>query len=220
MNVEAFSLYPTIIHRVRIPELNPYNDQLAEIAIQLAIEGSVSAGASGQTHHVGYQTKPTLFDRSEECFTKLKNYHSLALQEYLQTDIEFRRNFKNGRIPPFETVCWAYIQDEKQITSYVHHHGSSGVTALYYARAPGDLTGHQGCISFVDPRGAGITSLLGYPIPSETSFFKPEQGTMLLFPSWLQHRPMPMPSSKGWRVALGIDANFKYSLKSPPGSSS
>ena len=212
IRIEALCLYPTIIHRVKISALIPYNEELAEIAIRLAIAGDITKGGSKEAHHVAFQTKSILFERPEKCFTQLKHYHQLALREYLQTDTVYRKRFKNGALAPHETVCWAYVQNNKQVSSYVHHHGGFGVTALYYARAPKDLPGNQGSLSFVDPRGPGITSLLGSPLPSEASFLKPEEGTMLLFPSWLQHRPIPMPDAEGWRVAFGIDANFKFRL--------
>lgn len=210
MEIEAVKLYPTTIHKVRIPEMLPYHDQIYKIVMDLVLPGDIDKG--GARRHVGYQLKPVLFERTEECFLKLKQYHELALRIYLRTDSYYRNTFRNQEVPEHLSVCWPYVQNEQQLSSYVHHHGASGVNAIYYVKCPSNLEGHQGNISFVDPRGPGITSLLGCPIPSEGSFHRPEEGLMILFPSWLQHRPMPMISSPGWRVSLGIDTNFFYRL--------
>ena len=212
MEMQELTLYPTIIHKVKIPEMIPYNSQIVEIVQQLAVAGDTGSNEMRLGRHVAYQTKPVLFDRQEECFARLKQYHKTALRDYLQTDSGYCASFKNKGVPDNVTVCWAYIQNEKQISSYVHHHGSFGVNAIYYAKVPELLIENEGHICFADPRGAGISSLLGSPLPSENSFHKPEEGMMILFPSWLQHRPHPMPNSYGLRVSLGIDTNFQFHL--------
>lgn len=210
---EIFPIYPTLVLKAHIPELLPYNEQLAEIALGLVTSGDITNRENAEGHHVGMQTAAGLFERTEECFEKLKHFHRIGLQEYLQTDPLYKKKYANGEIPANRTVCWAYVQNEKQVSSYIHHHGASGVNALYYAKAPADLEGTQGCLSFADPRGGGITSLLGQPLPSENSFHKPQVGTMIFFPSWLQHRPHPMPASPGWRISFGIDTNFGFHLR-------
>lgn len=208
MEFEKHTLYPTIIYKARIPEMLPFHEEILGIVMSLVSQGDIDGGPV-QTH-VGYQTKPVLFERTEECFARLKHFHEVALKAYLRTDGMYMSIFKDQDVPDHRSVCWAYVQNEKQESSYIHHHGASGVSAVYYLKAPSGLEHNQGSISFIDPRGAGITSLLGCPDPSENSFHRPEEGTMILFPSWLQHRPLPMGNASGWRVSLGIDTNFMF----------
>jgi hypothetical protein len=35
---------------------------------------------------------------------------------------------------------------------------------------------------------------------------RPVEGQMLIFPSYLMHRPMPTPSAKEWRINICMDA--------------
>ena len=213
MEIELSPLYPTILLKASIPEMLPYHEQIVEIVMDLAVSGNIAKSENKDSQHMGYQTPASLFDRNEECFVRLKQAHQFLLKRYLQTDPSYRDQYKENQIPQNETVCWAYIQNEKQISSYVHHHGSFGISAVYYVRIPENLPGFQGTISFCDPRGPGIASLLGTPLPSENSFHLPREGMMFLFPSWLQHRPLPTSDSPGWRISLGIDSNFKFQLR-------
>jgi hypothetical protein len=213
MEIESFPLYPTVLFKASIPEMLPHHAQIVDIVMKLAVSGNISISENKDSAHMGYQTPASLFERNEECFLRLKQVHLILLKRYLQTDPVYCNQYKEHQIPENETVCWAYIQNEKQISSYVHHHGSFGVSAVYYVQMPEKLQGFQGSISFCDPRGPGITSLIGTPLPSENSFHRPQEGMMFLFPSWLQHRPLPTTDSPGWRISLGIDTNFKFQLR-------
>jgi len=90
---------------------------------------------------------------------------------------------------------WAII-NEKDGLNERHHHGNSAISAAYYVRAP------EGCgdIVFYDPRPAPIYS---HPIAkgpnslnAQVNSIKPQEGSLILFPSYLDHSVNPNISNK------------------------
>lgn len=82
--------------------------------------------------------------------------------------------------------CWAIING-KFASNLVHDHPNSLLSGVYYIKLPKD----SGGLFFHDPRVGAQRILPPYleftpwTMPSVT--YKPSEGTMIIFPSWLPH---------------------------------
>ena len=84
------------------------------------------------------------------------------------------------------TSMWAII-NKGGAANARHHHGNSTISAAYYVRAPENC----GDIVFYDPRPAPVYS---YPNSNEPNYLNaqvnsitPNEGGLVLFPSYLDH---------------------------------
>ncbi|MBP02451.1 MAG: hypothetical protein CMM25_06555 [Rhodospirillaceae bacterium] len=87
-----------------------------------------------------------------------------------------------------QITCWANVNGNGD-SNDVHNHPQSSWSGVYYVDTgtPRSLDGNSGQIYFLDPRsGAGMCQdpFQMYGMGRE---FKPENGQLLLFPSWLMH---------------------------------
>ena len=101
---------------------------------------------------------------------------------------------------------WAII-NEKGASNDRHHHGNSALSAAYYVRAPKDC----GDIVFYDPRPAPVFS---HPIAKKPNILNatvnsitPDEGLLVLFPSYLDHSVNPNLSSDQ-RIVISFNVNL------------
>ena len=101
---------------------------------------------------------------------------------------------------------WTII-NEKDGFNERHHHGNSSISAAYYVRAPEDC----GDIVFYDPRPAPIYS---HPISSkpnnlnaQINSITPQEGSLVLFPSYLDHSVNPNLSNKE-RIVISFNVSL------------
>ena len=101
---------------------------------------------------------------------------------------------------------WAII-NEKGASNERHHHGNSALSAAYYVRAPKDC----GDIVFYDPRPAPVFS---HPIAKKPNILNatvnsitPDEGLLVLFPSYLDHSVKPNLSSNQ-RIVISFNVNL------------
>jgi uncharacterized protein (TIGR02466 family) len=98
-----------------------------------------------------------------------------------------------------------------------HIHPSSFLSGVYYVRMP--LRG--GSIEFYDP--APARAMIGFPVraggsaTSSSVEFKPEEGMLLIFPSWLQHGVQPNRSSD-FRISISFNVAFRAKSRSRAGT--
>jgi uncharacterized protein (TIGR02466 family) len=99
--------------------------------------------------------------------------------------------------------CWAIVNGKLAANS-VHNHPNSLLSGVYYLQAPEN----SGVISFSDPRPAAhvlvppMTEFSPWTLPKIS--YKPQVGTMLLFPSWLLHS-VEMNLSSELRISLSFN---------------
>ena len=101
---------------------------------------------------------------------------------------------------------WAII-NEKGASNERHHHGNSALSAAYYVHAPKDC----GDIVFYDPRPAPVFS---HPIAKKPNILNatvnsitPDEGLLVLFPSYLDHSVKPNLSSDQ-RIVISFNINL------------
>lgn len=85
---------------------------------------------------------------------------------------------------------WAII-NEKGAFNERHHHGNSTLSCAYYVRAPQDC----GQILFYDPRPAPVFfhpySENSNTLNASVNSITPNEGTLVIFPSYLEHSVNP-----------------------------
>ena len=84
------------------------------------------------------------------------------------------------------TSMWAII-NKMGASNHKHQHGNSDLSAAYYVKAPLDC----GDIVFYDPRPAAVFKHPSCKSPNilnaTVNSIKPEEGLLVLFPSYLEH---------------------------------
>ena len=101
---------------------------------------------------------------------------------------------------------WAII-NERGASNERHHHGNSALSAAYYVSAPKDC----GNIVFYDPRPAPVFS---HPLAKKPNILNatinsitPNEGMLVLFPSYLEHSVKPNLSSSQ-RIVISFNVNL------------
>ena len=85
------------------------------------------------------------------------------------------------------TNMWAIINKDRAFNER-HHHGNSSLSAAYYVKAEKN----SGDIIFFDPRQANVfhhpTSKEANSLNCQVQSVTPKAGTLVLFPSYLEHK--------------------------------
>jgi len=104
------------------------------------------------------------------------------------------------------TNMWSII-NKKDSFNQKHQHGNSNISAAYYVAAPESC----GDIVFYDPRPAAVYS---HPISKSPNILnatinsiKPEEGLLVLFPSYLEHSVNPNLSGEK-RVVISFNISL------------
>ena len=108
------------------------------------------------------------------------------------------------------TGMWAVI-NKKNSSNAMHIHSNNYISAAYYVKAPIDC----GDIVFYDPRPAPIYS---HPIANKSNLLNaqvnaitPEEGSLIMFPSYLDHSVNQNLSNK---ERIVISFNIPISINS------
>ena len=105
------------------------------------------------------------------------------------------------------TNMWSIINEEGAFNQK-HHHSNSDISAAYYVSA------HDGCgdIVFYDPRPARVYKNPIAKSPNKLNAtinsVKPENGLLVLFPSYLEHSVNPNLSNKK-RVVISFNLSLE-----------
>ena len=93
------------------------------------------------------------------------------------------------------TSMWSIINN-KDAFNEKHHHGNSALSAAYYVKAEQNA----GNIVFYDPRQANVfhhpTSKQVNSVNAQVQSVTPKAGTLILFPSYLEHKVNPNLSNE------------------------
>ena len=94
--------------------------------------------------------------------------------------------------------CWSSVHGDGSWHPPHHHYVSTElVSGVFYAAVPRDNGASPGAIVFSDPRGT-------MPPLGQTHSVAPQEGMLVLFPSWLSHTVEPSVGG-GWEPAGGND---------------
>jgi uncharacterized protein (TIGR02466 family) len=189
-------VWPTYLLRRQLPEFEQPTDSLAaHIADWEKRETDLTARFHEQrffqSAHSGVRW---LKDRIEETATAY--LRQMGLQQ----------------VPPWSLMGW-YNTNRYGDHHAPHTHPGAYLSGTYYVRvppgpeAPNDAGARSGCISFYDPRtGANMVTAGGEPDARAAHVIRPGAGTLLMWPSPLQHSVHPN-LSEAPRVSISFNLN-------------
>jgi len=125
-----------------------------------------------------------------------------AVRQYRQElSVEAGHPFSAGLPPRLWLSAWAVVM-EGQGYQTPHIHPQAWLSGVYYASVPAEIASavdRAGWIEFGEP-------LADYRFTAkpELRLIRPEEGLMLLFPSYFYHRTLPF-SAGGTRVSIAFD---------------
>ena len=199
----AAHLFPTTLWTFEIP-----TDAYGRINAGLRNKfDQLIAAAPDQNHKGTWQTAYDLHTQPE--MQELNVYFMNAVHEVISV---LSTKYKDVEI----TGCWANISPPGS-SHNSHTHPNNFLSAVYYVTVPPG--GNQ--INFHDPRHQ--TYILVSPVEqsnihnAEFAEVVVEEGTLLLFPSWLVHS-VPANTSNERRISISFNINFTNftGLLSPP----
>jgi uncharacterized protein (TIGR02466 family) len=110
----------------------------------------------------------------------------------------------------FRVTGWANLLRDRGYNG-IHNHPDCTWSGAYYVtlgeRAQGDP--RNGVIEFLDPRmGVNWVQLPGQPFGTQLQI-NPQAGTMVMFPSWMQHWVHPFHGT-GERISLAFNVRMQF----------
>jgi uncharacterized protein (TIGR02466 family) len=185
--------FPTPIWHFIFDDYQQLNDTLLQ---EIKAEQERDRTGEKWSNILGWHSVSDLHQReSFREFTNIISENVLEVATCLHWDLQkFSLELKS---------CWAIVNG-KLASNSVHNHPNSILSGVYYLQAPEN----SGVISFSDPRSAAqmlvppMTEFSPWTLPKIS--YKPQAGTMLLFPSWLLHS-VEMNMSKELRISLSFN---------------
>lgn len=202
-----YFLFPTpiLIHDIaRDPISRKHNAALKEMLLDLEEEDD---GCKFKLHG-GY--------RSKDGFLKENDDALKWLREQIHPRIHHLLSLANASSIPYELDGWGQVLRAGDGHS-IHVHPGSMYAGVYYISAPAEIDLNrrgEGCLEFFDPRnGASMAQVTrGKTIYGEAIQVCPpmEGGTLVIFPSWLDHEVKPLPAKvSAPRIAISFNINYR-----------
>lgn len=193
--VELKQIFPTVLLRRKLTAVAPLNARLREIVLEQEKRQGASLGVSNVD---GWHSTPDLMEWD---YPEIK----ILMQALLETGAELTRALTppqyDGEVRVgFYGGCWANVLRQGGYNR-IHNHPGAVWSGCYYvscgetvAEPPGN-----GWIEFQDPRPANIHG--------GKERVEPEEGLLLIFPSWLNHFVSPfMGGGERISIAFNLDA--------------
>lgn len=159
----------------------------------------------------GFQSDSKVFESKEDSIEQLKSFIGKEVTKYWPslfnalTGLNFEKN-----VPPFELWGWITSLKSGGFNS-PHIHPRSTISGVYYIKTPVEILENKdrsfaGWIGFMDPR----SNVQIWPLAEHLNYFfiPPVEGSLVLFPSYLQHFVPPF-NSEGNRVAIAFNLRHK-----------
>lgn len=153
----------------------------------------------------GWHSETDLMDWPDAPISTLRDRLSVAL-----TDFFAMMNSGRPITGAAHITAWANVSRRGGFHR-LHTHHSSMVSGVFYVdigTPDPDDTDFNGSISFVDPRVAvEMVQLPGRPFGDKLKM-DPKPGSLLLFPSWLQHFVDPF-RGEGTRISIAFNVSLQ-----------
>ena len=190
-------LFGTPTWRYPVPEMLPYHGEIKKQLEDLWQQGYFAHNKSGY----GYQTREELFTPEN-----LENiaYLRIIKEKFFEACrkiLESRHG--HAKRMPFDLYAiqgWMMIQtNENWVDGPWHNHHPATLSGCYYLQVPQTRDPSEGLLMFQKSETPSLFS-------ENMAAVKPVAGQMLIFPSYMMHRPMPTPSTREWRINICMDA--------------
>jgi uncharacterized protein (TIGR02466 family) len=190
---EVIPMFPTLVWKMQLPAAfhAPLNARL--VALLADMRGEAPPLPAGQ----GWQSATSLHEREE--LRELVGCIHKAAGGIL-------RFLRIGQSAIEVTGCWATVL-APGAGHRAHHHPNNYLSGAYYLRTPSAAD----AINFHDPRAQ--TGIIRPPVlelsaeNTDQVVVRVNEGTLLLFPSYLEHSVDPNPSTEE-RISLSFNLMF------------
>ena len=198
-------LFPTLVYRGRLKQTGwrAFNNRLLQECQQLRLDDAGGRRWSAQNYPGGYtsynsvhrmhEVSPTFAELQRRLLRHVRSFASSLEFDLVQRELTM-------------TDCWVNIMP-RQVVHGLHLHPLSTLSGSYYVKTP------KGCpgLKFEDPR---LERFMAAPPRRSNSrpenrpwvIIPVEEGTLVLFESWLRHEVAPNPVA-----AERVSISFNYS---------
>jgi len=200
VQIEVTSAFPTLVGRFRVPDADSMNHELQ--AFILAEEGRY--GSLGRSNIGGWHSQTDFLDRSEPAVEALSNWITWAVRQMIEAAAG-PRSFEGA----LSSTAWATICRTNAYHA-PHSHPDSAWSGVYYVHGGSQEPGRplSGVLEFLDPR-AGVEAVTAPGDPYGEPFrIQPEDGLLVIFPSWLYHWVHPY-AGRTPRIAVSFNATLR-----------
>lgn len=213
MKIEAFNLFATPVFQVPLPQMRAYHDEILALFEDKIKSGEIKA----HQHGYGYQTPTNLFIPQfypQKYFVEVLGKGFVqACEKILYEHARVDSDSKDGYVwMNTLTLGWANIQTGETWPGSPpwHTHLPASLSGCYYVST--STAKDEGNLQFQSPMMDSIFQ------PSQIEI-RPKAGHMIIFPSYLRHRPSACPSTEQTRIALCMDSHWTIQMphQLPPG---
>jgi hypothetical protein len=205
MQLERFDLFPVPIHQIAVPEFTQYHDEVIAL-----FQGKIDAGEiTAHQHGYGYQTRSDLF--SPNAYGK-QYFVDVLAASFRAACEEILYSTRTGSVGEYYfwvntlTVGWANIQTSRTWNTEPpwHSHLPATLSGCYYVST--SSREGEGNLQFMSPLADNI-------FQPQTVEITPKAGHLIIFPSFLRHRPSLCPHTERIRIALCIDSHWTVQMR-------
>ena len=213
MTKEKISIMPIFASPAMVAQLDLDLEKLTEFAFQLQNRDKIG---TQHTNRGGWQSNNINEEEHEE-FIKLKKEISQHLQTY-HSEVFQGMKFNGNVTYPLKDI-WANINEKHHYNEW-HTHVFSTLSGVFYIKHDGSK--ELGAISFRHPAAGGFMRFIHWPvgivtksneITSEIAGSGHESNTLLIFPSWLEHK-VEINLKDDNRISLSFNAQPSLEKKS------
>ena len=182
-NVEVSQLWPTYLYRTVVDNID--NEKISEWILNY----KKTTESRNLTNQGGWQAN--IDNHQDEPI--FKNYIETILQTLRVTKLKITEETK------LSITSWANV-NEKGDWNFVHDHVGTDLSGVYYVKVPED----SGEIVFFDPRKISIVASAFEEDQPKAFGYHLVEGTLLLFPSYLEHMVTPSKSNEN-RISIAFN---------------
>ncbi len=156
-----------------------------------------------------YESTYDLHLNQNESYKKLLGFMSKAFLSV--SNFANQKRIKELKKPNFKTQIinsW-FIKYEKGGSVLPHSHGNCSWSCVYYVQIDNDLNDKEGYTFFEKPYLQNHIDDFGSKYDSyETKYYKPEEGSILIWPGHIRHGSIPFFGKKN-RIIVSANANIQ-----------
>ena len=203
--------YPTPIVVYPWPDSDSVNADLRD----LVLLGERSGPGVVKSNIGGWHSELDLFSSDAPAVRTLMRRIEMLMVDVIGFFVDRRQADQRFR---FSVEGWANLLRQGGYYN-VHNHGNSHWSGVYYVTGNPPVPGHpmSGKLEFVDPRPAATMLMLDNLTIYGRQLLDPQPGTMVLFPSWLQHQVHPYFGSDE-RISIAFNVVVTPVKAATPGS--
>jgi uncharacterized protein (TIGR02466 family) len=157
----------------------------------------------------GWQSLPDLLDWPEPEIKSLAGEIDYAVQQlWMLPAMVQRRLGDNQRPATYQAYGWANVNEAGNY-NMMHMHPGNHLSVVYYVATgkPMPDNGMNGRLELRDPRPAAIYCRMPGSAESESLLIRPQPGTMVVFPAWIEHWVHPF-QGEGQRISIAVNITF------------